>query len=250
MRSLHRLFWFCLALPAGLSCGFPDATFTERSSTGVAGGSGTTESGSTGAAPSDAAGSGGAVTSGDGGNGGGSASSGGAWAGSGGGSTGYGGGSTGYGGGSATSSASAGPATSGSGGGSATSGSGGGSATSSSATSGSGGGTVDCDADKDGYLSIACEGGDDCNDGNPLVHPNQPSTFYDTPIPPGRSFDYDCSGEEEAEFRSITCSGLVCTAGNSVFLTEVACGNRGPFGSCSALCMSKYTFNDYIRACH
>ncbi|WP_437522464.1 hypothetical protein WME79_31670 [Sorangium sp. So ce726] len=266
MRSLHRLFCFCLVFPAGLSCGFPDATFTERSSVGAGGASGATESASTVSASSGAAGpGGGAEASSAGGHGDGSTG-----AGAGGdGSTGSGGGAAGSGGGSATSSASAGPATSGSGGGSttsstsasaATSGSGGGSATSSTsagstsagpATSSSGGGTVDCDADDDGYLSIACEGGDDCNDDNPSVHPNQPSTFYDAPFSPGRSFDYDCSGVEETEFASVKCSGLlVCAAKSNVFLSDVPCGGRGPFGSCDLTCQSTITFPNYVRECH
>ncbi|WP_438032095.1 hypothetical protein [Sorangium sp. So ce204] len=254
MRSLHRLFCLCLALPAGLSCGFPDATFTERSSTGVGGASGAAKSASSAAASSGAVGpGGGAEASSAGGTGDGAT-------GSGGGAAGSGGGSAGSGGGSATSSASAGPATSGAGGGSttssaATSGAGGGSTTSSAsagpATSSSSGGTVDCDADKDGYLSIACEGGDDCNDDNPSVHPNQPSTFYDAPIPPGRSFDYDCSGEEETEFAAVKCAGLlVCATASSVFLSDVPCGSRGPFGSCDLTCKSTITFPSYVRGCH
>ncbi|CAN95803.1 hypothetical protein sce5640 [Sorangium cellulosum So ce56] len=257
MRSLHRLFCLCLALPAGLNCGFPDATFTERSSTGVGGASGTADSASSAAASSGAAGpGGGAEASSAGGNGGGPTGTGGDAPGSGGGAAGSGGGSatssasTGGGsagaGGSATSSASASAATSGAGGGSTTS-----SASAGPATSSSSGGTVDCDADKDGYLSIACEGGDDCNDDNPSVHPNQPSTFYDSPIPPGRSFDYDCSGKEEMEFASVKCTGLlVCAAANNVFLSDVPCGSRGPFGSCDLTCKSIITFPNYVRECH
>ncbi|WP_438038238.1 hypothetical protein [Sorangium sp. So ce128] len=251
MRSLHRLFCFCLALPAGLSCGFPDATFTERSSTSAGGASGATDAASSAVVSSGAAGpGGGAEASSAGGNGDGPMGSGGGAPGAGGGSAGSGGGSAGSGGGSATSGSGGGSATSSASASSATSGSGGGAATSSSATSGSGGGAVDCDADGDHYRSTACEGGDDCNDNNALVHPDQPSTFYDTPIPTGGGFDYDCSGEEEKEFRAVSCSGLACTAASNVFLTDPRCGRKGPFGSCSLLCMSTYIYEEYARACH
>ncbi|WP_437807712.1 hypothetical protein [Sorangium sp. So ce1078] len=247
MRSLHRCFRLALpaaaaALSAVAGCDFPDATFTDDTSAASGGGAGAgpaTSSESTAASSSDAAGSGGgAATSGAGGDGGGSTASGSGGA-----------GGDGAGGGAATSSASASASSSsaGSGGGAATS-----SASSSSAASGSGGGgSVDCDADDDGYRSTACEGGNDCNDDHPLVHPGQPSTFYDTPIGPGRGFDYDCSGVEEREFRAVNCSGLLtCAVVSNVFLTNVPCGATGPFGSCSLTCQSTITFPNYVRACH
>ena len=69
------------------------------------------------------------------------------------------------------------------------------------------------DADRDGYgrasaRVMACEspGGDwarepgDCNDDDARVHPDQPEYFGSAYQAPGgtRSFDYDCSGAEEA----------------------------------------------------
>ncbi|WP_044986390.1 hypothetical protein [Sorangium cellulosum] len=227
MRSLHRCFRLALpaaaaALGAVAGC-YPDVTFTGGPGDAGAGGdyAGTTaSSASTAASSADVAGSGGgAASSGAGGDGGGAAASGG----------GGGAGGDGAGGGAATSSASSTSATSGAG----------------------GGGTVDCDADDDGYRSKACEGGNDCNDDNPLVHPGQPSTFYDTPISPGGGFDYDCSGAEEREFRSINCSGLLtCAVASNVFLADVPCGQRGPFGSCGLTCQSDIVFPNYLRACH
>ncbi|XXX73428.1 hypothetical protein WMF30_37885 [Sorangium sp. So ce134] len=223
-------------------CGFPDATFTgtddaiaaSASGAGGAGVSATSSSSSAAASSADAAGSGGgAATSGAGGDGGAPASGAGGT------------GGDGSGGGAATSSASSTSASSGSGG-AATS-----SASSTSASSSSGGGTVDCDADDDGYRSTECAGGNDCNDDNPLVHPGQPSTFYDTPISPGGGFDYDCSGAEEREFRAVNCSGLLtCAVASNVFLADVPCGARGPFGSCNLTCQSTIVFPDYVRACH
>ncbi|WP_437332476.1 hypothetical protein [Sorangium sp. So ce394] len=244
MRSLRRCFRLALpaaaaALGAVAGC-YPDVTFTGGPGDAGAGGdyAGTTaSSASTAASSADVAGSGGgAASSGAGGDGGGAAASGG----------GGGAGGDGAGGGAATSGASSTSATSGVGGGAATS-----SASSTSATSGSGGGTVDCDADDDGYRSKACEGGNDCNDDNPLVHPGQPSTFYDTPISPGGGFDYDCSGAEEREFRAVNCSGLLtCAVASNVFLTDIPCGQRGPFGSCGLTCQSDILFPNYVRACH
>ncbi|WP_437950329.1 hypothetical protein WME98_05545 [Sorangium sp. So ce296] len=245
MRSLRRCFRLALpaaaaALGAVAGC-YPDVTFTGGPGDAGAGGdyAGTTaSSASTAASSADVAGSGGgAASSGAGGDGGGAAASGG----------GGGAGGDGAGGGAATSGASSTSATSGVGGGAATS-----SASSTSATSGAGGGgTVDCDADDDGYRSKACEGGNDCNDDNPLVHPGQPSTFYDTPISPGGGFDYDCSGAEEREFRAVNCSGLLtCAVASNVFLTDIPCGQRGPFGSCSLTCQSDIVFPNYVRACH
>ncbi|AUX45446.1 uncharacterized protein SOCE26_069370 [Sorangium cellulosum] len=235
MRSIPPC--FCLALAvfpaagAALSggCGFPDAVIvgdTNSAGAGAGGASSGTSAASTAAGSSDGAGAGGgSATSGaggDGGSGGGGASS-------------SGGGDGGAGGGSGASTSSAGPATS----------------SSSSASSGSGGGgPVNCDVDEDGYRSATCEGGDDCNDNNRLVHPNQPSTFYDTPISPGGGFDYDCSGGEERELPAVSCSGLVCTAATNVFLANVRCGSRGPLGNCNTLCQSMITYPDSIRACH
>ncbi|WP_437285107.1 hypothetical protein [Sorangium sp. So ce406] len=239
MRSLHRV--FCLALPAaaaalsaGAGCGFPDVTFTggdpsSASAGGDAPGSTVSSTSTAGASP-DAAGSGG-----DGG-----AASSSTGAGGDGGSTASGSGGDG---GAASSSTGAGGE-----GGAASS-----SATASSTASGSGGGgTVDCDADDDGYRSTACEGGNDCNDENPLVHPGQPSTFYGTPISPGGSFDYDCSGAEEREFQAVTCSNVLplCAAKTNVFQADVPCGGRASFGNCNGTCQFTPIFPDYVRKCH
>ncbi|WP_437619173.1 hypothetical protein [Sorangium sp. So ce1151] len=171
------------------------------------------------------------------------------------GSTASAGGDGGEGGGAAGSAASAG----GDGGAASSSASAGGdggataSSTASSSASGSGGGgPVDCDADDDGYRSKACEGGNDCNDDNPLVHPGQPSTFYGTPIALGGGFDYDCSGAEEKEFQAVNCSNLLplCGAASNVFQTDVPCGSRTSFGSCSVTCQFSVLYAEYPRKCH
>ncbi|WP_438004193.1 hypothetical protein WME89_35995 [Sorangium sp. So ce321] len=210
-------------------------TFTGEASASSAGGgaaSSTASSAST-VSSSDAASSGGgtagstASAGGEGGEGGGAA-----------GSTASAGGD----GGAASSSASAG----GDGGATASS------SASSSASGSGGGGTVDCDADDDGYRSKACEGGTDCNDDNPLVHPGQPSTFYGTPITTGGGFDYDCSGAEEREFRAVNCSNLLplCSAASNVFQADVPCGAVTAFGTCSATCQFGVLYPNYVRKCH
>ncbi|HTN84426.1 MAG TPA: hypothetical protein VL242_12090 [Sorangium sp.] len=226
MRSLHPV--FCLALPAvaaalsaGAGCGFPDVTFTGEASASSAGGGAASSSASSASAASssDAASSGG-------GEAGSTASAGGG----------------GEGGAAASSSAS----TGGDGGAAASS------SASSSASGSGGGGPVDCDADDDGYRSKACEGGNDCNDDNPLVHPGQASTFYGTPISPGGGFDYNCSGAEEREFPAVTCSNILplCSAASNVFQADVDCGSRTSFGSCTATCQFIVLYPEYVRKCH
>ncbi|AUX24599.1 hypothetical protein SOCEGT47_051380 [Sorangium cellulosum] len=254
MPSILR--WFALvALSAataamGAGCGFPEVVFTGEAGTESAGGGGAGAVPSTGAATaSDAAGSGGGAPS---------AGSGGSGAAPGAGGAGGDAATSGSGGGGGAGGAGGDAATSGSGGGggaggdAAASGSGGGGgAGGGAAASGSGGGgTVDCDADEDGYLSTGCDGGTDCNDNDARVHPNQPSKFYDEPISPAGGFDYDCSGKEEKELPSTSCSGLVCAAVTNVFLTDVPCGNMGSFGDCNALCQFTPRHTALVRACH
>ncbi|WP_438014497.1 hypothetical protein WMF18_26820 [Sorangium sp. So ce315] len=260
MRSLPRLFCMALsaaaaALSAAAGCGFPDVTFTGDASTASAGGGAGGAAGSTTSSTSTSASPGAAGGGGDGGAASSSAGAGGEGGavGSGGGGSGGDGGAAGSGGGGAAGSGGGGAA--GSGGGAA--GSGGGAASSSASASATasgsgGGGPVDCDVDRDGYRSTACEGGNDCNDENPDVHPGQPSTFYSTPIPTGGGFDYDCSGKEEREFEAVTCSNILplCSAKDNVFQVDVPCGARAAFGDCGATCQFNPRFPDYIRKCH
>ncbi|WP_437573200.1 hypothetical protein [Sorangium sp. So ce887] len=121
-----------------------------------------------------------------------------------------------------------------------------------SGAGGSGGGIVDCDADKDGYPSITCDGGTDCDDDHAQVHPDQPNTFHDTPVRPGGGFDYDCSGHDEPQIPAVRCeSGGPCQDASNVYLLEdVACGEPGPVGSCNLLCQQRVTYRGLKRACH
>ncbi|WP_437963449.1 hypothetical protein WMF04_27400 [Sorangium sp. So ce260] len=142
-----------------------------------------------------------------------------------------------------------GAAASGGGGGvTSTSGSGG---NSEAGSGGSGGGMIDCDADGDGYLSTACEGGTDCDDDHAQVHPDQPNTFHDKPIRPAGGFDYDCSGHEEPQIPDVRCeAGGPCRDASNVYLLDVACGEPGPVGSCNLLCQQSVTYSGLKRACH
>ncbi|WP_434043367.1 MULTISPECIES: hypothetical protein [Sorangium] len=143
-------------------------------------------------------------------------------------------------------------ASGGGGSGGATSTSGGGASSEvTSGSGGSGGGIVDCDADGDGYPSIACDGGTDCDDDHAQVHPDQPNTFHDTPIRPGGGFDYDCSGHEDPQIPAVRCeTGGPCQDASNVYLVEVACGEPGPVGSCNLLCQQRITYSGLKRACH
>lgn len=53
------------------------------------------------------------------------------------------------------------------------------------------------DFDSDGYEGIA-GGGDDCNDSDPLVHPNQVG-YFSSPSNHTPGFDYDCNGSEDKQ---------------------------------------------------
>ncbi|AUX33865.1 MULTISPECIES: hypothetical protein [Sorangium] len=156
------------------------------------------------------------------------------------------------GGGGGVASGGAGAAASGGGGGGEAASGSGGSGGATSGSGGGGGGMIDCDADGDGYPSIACEGGTDCDDRHAQVHPDQPNTFYDTPIRPGGGFDYDCSGEEEPQIPAVSCEGGgACRNASNVYLVEeVACGDPGPVGSCNLLCQQDVMYTGLKRACH
>ena len=101
------------------------------------------------------------------------------------------------------------------------------------------------DADGDGFGSGApvelCAGtegyaevGGDCNDGDPLVRPNQ-TTFSGDPIVSG-GFDYDCNGEEEPRYTTVrSSSDCTCpTIGATSFwlYSAPACGVEGRLKRC------------------
>lgn len=139
--------------------------------------------------------------------------------------------------------------TSSSAGGAGGAGSGGGTAgaTGSGGAAGAGGSSL-CDEDDDKHPAAAC-GGDDCDDHDPLVHPQQ-TDWFETERASG-GFDYDCSKVEEHEFGTIACSGALCNA-SAKFLSvvEVACGAKAPFGDCNVLCQATVTDPSKTVRCH
>src|SRR6185503_17096439 len=54
-----------------------------------------------------------------------------------------------------------------------------------------------CDCDGDGGNAVGCNGGDDCDDADPLVYKNEP-VYYATPSL-HRGFDYDCSNTPDRD---------------------------------------------------
>ena len=93
-----------------------------------------------------------------------------------------------------------------------------------------------CDCDGDGHQSIACMGGDDCDDANPEVFLGQ-QLFFDMPTHPvNGNFDYDCSTMIEPEVGTVDCSvpvGPLCDMTKQGFLGQAPpCGQMGRYGRC------------------
>jgi hypothetical protein len=95
------------------------------------------------------------------------------------------------------------------------------------------------DKDGDGHADAQCAAevdggrpGDDCDDCDRDVHPEQSAWFAD-PRPSG-GYDYDCSGEEDLEHDARDCGGLLGCGTNNVFLSSepVPCGQTAEFGDC------------------
>ena len=109
-------------------------------------------------------------------------------------------------------------------------------ASSSSDASSTSSGSDSCttDADGDTYISIACPGGTDCDDGDALANPKGDYHMFPIPNPPPGTlpFDFNCSGAEEAETPAVTC-GVDCTSQG--FQMAVACGATAPLGKCGGM---------------
>jgi hypothetical protein len=93
-----------------------------------------------------------------------------------------------------------------------------------------------CDRDEDGSESEAC-GGEDCDDNDPDVHPEQTRYF----VTPNESvgFDYNCSGpiERDPSEPSLSCSLELaqCDPTAQGFMGETLpeCGKQGDWGQCA-----------------
>ncbi len=98
-----------------------------------------------------------------------------------------------------------------------------------------GSGADPCDADDDKHRARGVCGGDDCDDSDPQVSPDQ--TGYFASRQPNVDFDYNCDGAPEQEqMAAVVCSGLslgACPTAVSGFLgTLPACGEVGAWGKC------------------
>lgn len=58
-----------------------------------------------------------------------------------------------------------------------------------------------CDLDEDGYVSTACQGGNDCNDYDPSVNPGATEICND-------GIDNDCDGDTDFAARQATCANM------------------------------------------
>ena len=94
-----------------------------------------------------------------------------------------------------------------------------------------------CDCDNDGYIakSDACAGGNDCDDRDPAVHPNQ--TFMAESAEPPNVGDWDCSGNVEKQYvTNLKCPsvlGLACSSTQG-FLGDPPCGAEIDYYACQS----------------
>jgi hypothetical protein len=88
-----------------------------------------------------------------------------------------------------------------------------------------------CDCDNDGYTSTACDAGTDCDDRDPLVHPNQ--TYVGTPPPREDGGDWDCSGQIDKQYAyDLRCDAIVSCNAAEGFANDPACGEPAPYIRC------------------
>ncbi len=91
-----------------------------------------------------------------------------------------------------------------------------------------------CDCDNDGYQSQAgtC-GGDDCDDLDPLRHPNQ--TYVAEPPEPGADGNWDCKDPIEKQYvtnlKCATLLGLGCPSAQG-YLGDPPCGTVADYYEC------------------
>jgi hypothetical protein len=94
----------------------------------------------------------------------------------------------------------------------------------------------DCDEDHDGHDSSTRAGchGDDCDDGDPDVHPGQVS-YFSVENSAG-NYDYDCNGDEEPLITTaLDCSALLGACSGEGYAGSVpACGKTGAWVRCEA----------------
>jgi len=93
-----------------------------------------------------------------------------------------------------------------------------------------------CDHDHDGYRATSCEGGTDCDDNDPRVHPGLTEYVYDVPDS-SVGGDWNCDGTVEYEYPQLTCTLNIanCNAGKG-FNAVVSCGYAAYLEDCVGLC--------------
>ncbi len=94
----------------------------------------------------------------------------------------------------------------------------------------------DCDCDEDGEKAMAC-GGEDCDDHDDRVYPEQPLFFGEASSNSDVGFDYNCSGgaEREPELNAILSCGKLLQLGcegEGFKDQKPACGATGTWGEC------------------
>lgn len=121
-----------------------------------------------------------------------------------------------------------------------------------------------CDCDNDGYGDIHCDVDasvlglklDDCDDLDPVRHPDQ--GFVAEVPPPGRDGDWNCDGVvDRSPGNDLKCggSGLGGCTGGSGFVNAPSCGEKADFYSCEpqanalAQCIQKPTGSTPVQLC-
>lgn len=114
-----------------------------------------------------------------------------------------------------------------------------------------------CDADHDQHLAPGKCGGDDCDDQDADVSPEQSGYFAERQA--HVDYDYDCSGTAEQEqMAAIVCSGVAvgpCPTETGFLKTLPACGEVGVWGTCVKTpplntCDQKVVDNGRRMRCH
>ena len=100
----------------------------------------------------------------------------------------------------------------------------------------------ECDCDADDFLAEGLCGGNDCDDHDDRVRPNQTLYFAVASTNPNIGFDYDCSDTLERDpgqgATAISCLDLdllACSGAQGFHTTMPACGTAGAWGTCQGV---------------
>lgn len=86
-----------------------------------------------------------------------------------------------------------------------------------------------CDRDNDGFIAVACDGGD-CDDDDDRVHPD---ASFVPGARDGGSGDFNCDTVVSKQFETnVTCAVLLGTCNRSGFKVDPPCGTAGEFITC------------------